>query len=49
MPVTPEIIVFSTFTEVPPPAVATIDDIADTLGLVDGLRADKSSSPFRCD
>ena len=34
--------------EVPPPQKAPVQDIAETLGLVNGLRAHRSDDQFRC-
>lgn len=36
------------FVEVPPPVVAPTDQFAETLGLLQGLRAEKKSYRFRC-
>lgn len=35
--------------EVPPPQVVPIDQISETLGLLPGLRAEKSDGGWRCD
>lgn len=36
------------FTEVPPPTVAPVHQIAETLGLCDGLRAERNTHQYRC-
>lgn len=36
------------FIEVPPPAKAPVQDIAETLGLCAGLKAERSRSQYRC-